>query len=126
MSDGWSPRNEAVGDLGGRLYYAPGPFRTPRARGSWPNGPVRCVLSRRRELRLNGVLRSSPARAWLRSLLRKIYGIVPHTAVLQRQKADRKRACLFTYALAQLPLALQADSPFPVYYGLTAAFSRCI
>ena len=29
MSDGWSPRNEAVGGLGGGLYYAPGPFRTP-------------------------------------------------------------------------------------------------
>src|SRR5215212_9619400 len=39
-----SSRIEDVGDLGGGLYYAPGPFRTPRerARGSWPNGPVRC------------------------------------------------------------------------------------
>jgi len=59
----WSPREEGAGGLGGGLYYAPGPFRTPRARGTWPIGPARCrLLSRRRELRLNGVLRSSPKR----------------------------------------------------------------
>jgi len=69
MSDGcWSPRNEGVGGLGGGLYYAPGPFRTPRAWGPWPIGPARCELSWRRELRPNGVLRS-----WSREVVGSLY-----------------------------------------------------
>ena len=58
MSERWSPRNEAVGGLGGGLYCAPGQFRIPSPRNLADRiDPIQTFA--RRELRRDGVLRSS-------------------------------------------------------------------
>jgi hypothetical protein len=52
--------------------------------------------------------------------------LIPHGSSALIERRSSARTFIFSELRGQPPLETNADSPFPIYYGLTVAFRRCI